>query len=163
MRLIWVRHLDRLLGLAERLFRYLAVACLVAMLAANLLNILVRTVFNTSIVFVPPWTTVVFIWMSFLGFYSLYRLGRDIRVDLIVRLLGGAGRFWTIVVNIVVAALMASLVWQWPTSIASQAGTVPMVGLTRYQLTIPLFLSAALIMLNALVEIALRLGREERG
>ncbi len=148
-----IAAIDRLLALAERVCRFLAGACLVFMLGANFANILLRTATKTSLVFVPPWTTVVFIWMSFLGFYSLYRLSRDIRVDLLVRLFARGSRAWDVVINLVVALLMAILLWQWPTSIASQAGTVPMVGLERYHLTIPLFVSSGLILANALLEI----------
>ena len=40
--------------------------------------------FNISYYWIWPWTMQFFVWMSFVGFFVVYRLGKDIAVDFII-------------------------------------------------------------------------------
>ncbi len=79
---------QRALGLCERVMLGLAETCLVIMLAANMVNIAFRAVFDRGLLWVFPWTTQLFVWMVFLGFFVVYRQARDITVDFLIDRLG---------------------------------------------------------------------------
>lgn len=64
---------NRLLGVCERLFHVLANACLAVMLGLNIVNIALRAITDKGITWVFPWTVVLFVWMTFFGFFVLYR------------------------------------------------------------------------------------------
>src|SRR5690554_6810329 len=83
-----LRALDAGLGACERVFLVAANGLLLLMLAINLANILSRLFFDLGIIWVFPWTEVLFVWMIFLGFFVIYRRGQDISVDILVRQFG---------------------------------------------------------------------------
>ena len=150
-----IRALDRFLGWSERAFLLLANGCIAVMLVANMINMAVRAVFDTSFVQVWPWTMLLFVWSIYLGFYVLYRRGKDVTVNfLVVRLASAARRRIQVLVNLLIVGFMAVMVagtWQY---LPLQAGVLELVGLPRWVQSVPLLASCALILLNALVQVA---------
>ena len=141
-----VDRVDRLLDVCERVFLVLANTCLAVMLAINMVNISSRAVFDKGIQWVFPWSVVLFVWMTFFGFFVLYRMRRDITVDFFVDRIGPSARFATrLLVNVIILMLMAVMLWHAPQILASQAGEIEMVAIDRYFMSVPLFLSCALI------------------
>lgn len=147
--------IDRVLGVCERLFLVLANACLIIMLTLNVVNIAQRALIDVSIKWVFPWTVVLFVWMTFIGFFVIYRRNKDITVDFVIDRMGPlAQKAARILVDIIVIVLMAIMLWHGPRIIAMQVGIIEMVGLQRYSMSVPLFVSCALILLNFVVDIA---------
>lgn len=145
---------DRALLAIERLFLLLANACLALMLVANAVNIFWRGVFDVAITLVWPWTLLLFVWMSFLGFYVIYRRAKDITVDYFVDLIGPAARHATrLLSSAITVGLMALLLWQAPVTLESQVGDMELIALERYWMSVPLFASATLIALHFLLDI----------
>ena len=155
---------DRALGICERLFLALANACLAVMLVANMANIASRALFDKGIVLVFPWSVVLFVWMTFLGFFIVYRRGKDITVDFLIDRLGDGARMASrLLVDALVIGLMLVMLYQAPHIIRSQVGTIEMVGLQRYSMSIPLFVTAALIAVDFLLDMTKALlGHPER-
>lgn len=153
--MVWIRSIDRSLAFCDGLFLVLANACLAIMFVANAANMGCRAVFDTSFALVWPWTMVLFVWCIFLGFFPLYRRGRDVTVDFFVRRLGP---FWRCIVGLIVCliviAVVTVLLAAAPYRLASQAGIIEMVGLPRVVLSIPFFASCLLILINCLVRAA---------
>jgi TRAP-type C4-dicarboxylate transport system permease small subunit len=156
--------LERALGLCERLFLALANMCLAVMLVSNMANIASRALFDKGIVYVFPWSVVLFVWMTFLGFFVVYRRGKDITVDFLIDRLGGRARTASrLLVDTLVIGLMLVMLYQAPHIIRSQVGVIEMVGMQRYTMSIPLFVTAALIAIDFLLDmIKALLGRPER-
>ena len=150
-----IRALDRFLGVWERVFLLLANGCLAAMLVANMINMAVRAVFDTSFVQVWPWTMLLFVWSIYLGFYVLYRRSMDITVDFLVsRLTDAARRRIQLLVHLLIIGFMAVMVlatWQY---LPLQAGVLELVRLPRWVQSVPLLASCILIFLNAVVQAA---------
>lgn len=159
-----IDRVDRALGLCARIFLVLANTCLAIMLVANMANIAARALFDKGIVHVFPWSAVLFVWMTFLGFFVVYRRGKDITVDFVIERLGPGARVASrLLVDVLVITLMLVLLFQAPRIIQSQVGRIEMVGLERYSLSIPLFVTALLIALDFLLDaIKAVLGRPER-
>lgn len=159
-----IARVDRALGLCERLFLALANACLAVMLFANMANIASRALFDKGIVWVFPWSVVLFVWMTFLGFFVVYRRGKDITVDFLIDRLGSGARVTSrLLVDALVIGLMLVMLYQAPHIIRGQVGVIEMVGLQRYTMSIPLFVTAALIAVDFLLDmIKAMMGRPER-
>jgi TRAP-type C4-dicarboxylate transport system permease small subunit len=147
--------LDRL----ARVFLVIANACLALMLIGTAATIVLRP-FDLSYYWIWPWTMQFFVWMSFVGFYVVYRYGKDIAVDFVVLRMGtgamAASRFF---VDAVVLAVMGTILAQMPTILESQVGVIdgvvtPWGELERYTLSIPLGVSCALIFLNTALDVA---------
>lgn len=155
-----IHGVDRLLGVIERLFLVLANLCLIAMLCASMSQIASRAIWDKGIAIVFPWTVFLFCWMVFFGFFVVYRQSADITVDFIVDRLGQAGRHASrIVVNIIILGLMAVMLWHAPQTLAQQLGDIiELVELERWIQTFPLFVSCALISIDACVDLALALS-----
>jgi|TARA_B100000959_G_scaffold225124_1_gene239167 TRAP-type C4-dicarboxylate transport system permease small subunit len=156
---------NRLLGVCERLFHVLANACLAAMLGLNIVNIALRAITDKGITWVFPWTVVLFVWMTFFGFFVLYRKHRDITIDFIVDRLGAWAHFASrLLVNGIVLVLMSVMLWHAPTIYEQQVGTIEMVGLERYTMSTPLFVSCVLIFINFVIDTIYAVaGRQEPG
>ena len=151
--------LDACLGACERLFLVIANLCLALMLLGTAATIVLRP-WQVSYYWIWPWTMQVFVWMTFFGFYVVYRRGKDIAVDFIVLRLGD--RAMTITryfVAALIMLIMAIILWQMPTILESQVGVIDGVitpwgwELERYTLSIPLGISCMLILLNAGLDI----------
>ena len=150
----FVRRVDRVLDVCEHVFHVLANACLAVMLTANILNIASRAIIDRGIVWVFPWSVVLFVWMTFLGFFVLYRKRRDIVVNVLIDRFGPRARKASrLLIGGIVLVLMAVMMWHAPQALASQEGTIEMVGLQRYTMSIPLFASCLLITVTYLVDV----------
>jgi TRAP-type C4-dicarboxylate transport system permease small subunit len=162
-----VAALAQILAVCERLFLTAANLLLLGILAINIVNILSRLVFDLGIIWVFPWTRVMFVWMIFLAFFVIYRRGKDISVDVLVKLLpAGVQRAVRVVVALVVVGLMALILSQVPTLLPKQVGHLDLVGIQRYWLAVPFYVACALILLEFVLDLlrALKLApeREER-
>ena len=149
----FVDLIDRLLGVCERVFHVLANTCLAIMLGLNIANIVIRGITDKGITWVFPWTVVFFVWMTFFGFFVLYRKRRDITIDFIIDHLGAWASFASrLLVNAIVLVLMTVMLWHAPAIYEQQVGEIEMVGLERYTMSTPLFVSCALIFINFVVD-----------
>ena len=150
-----INTIDRLLGVCERLFLVLANACLVVLLTINVANIAQRAVIDVSIRWVFPWSVVLFVWMTFIGFFVIYRRKKDITVDFVIDRTGPqVQKAARLMVDMIVILLMAIMLWHAPRILSMQVGVIEMVGLERYSMSVPLFVSCLLILLNFVVDIA---------
>lgn len=150
-----IERIDGWLGVCERVFFVLANGCLIVMMVANIINIASRALLDKGIIFVYPWTIVLFTWMTFLGFFVIYRRHKDITVDFVVDYLGGTAKVVSrFLVDFIVIALMVVMLWHAPSIISKQVGVIAMVGIQRYWLSVPLFASCALILINFLIDLA---------
>ena len=154
--------IDRLLGVCERVFLVFANACLAIMLAINMVNISSRALFDKGLQWVFPWSVVLFVWMTFFGFFVLYRMRRDITVDFFVDRIGPTARFASrLLANFIILALMAVMLWHAPQILNLQAGEIEMVGIERYFMSVPLFISCALIAVTFFIDSIRALRGEE--
>jgi len=156
---------NRLLGVCERLFHVLANVCLAVMLGLNIVNIALRAITDKGITWVFPWTVVLFVWMTFFGFFVLYRKRRDITVDFLVDRLGAwADLASRLLVNSIVLVLMSVMLWHAPAIYEQQVGTIEMVGLERYTMSTPLFVSCVLIFIDFVIDTIYAVaGRQKPG
>jgi len=146
-----LKLLDRFLGLAEKFFFVGANCALIVILFINIANIGSRFLWERGLIWVFPWTTVLFVWMVFLGFYVIYRRNSDIKVDIVYRLMPlRAQNAVTILTNLIIMALMVVILWQAQTLLPRQVGNMDYVGLQRYWLSVPFYASCALILLDFL-------------
>jgi TRAP-type C4-dicarboxylate transport system permease small subunit len=147
------------LAAAERGFLFAANGLLLGMLVINLANILSRLLFDKGIIWVFPWTGVMFVWSIFLAFYVIYRRGQDITIDILTRHLAQRpAAVVEILVSVGVLFLMGLLLAQVPVLVPKQVGRIDLVGLQRYWLSIPFFVSCALIALNFALRLRLALA-----
>ena len=145
---------EALLAAAERLFLLLANAALAAMLAINVANIVWRGVTEKNLNFVWPWTTLLFVWMTFFGFFVIYRRAKDITVDYFIDLMGNKALAATrLLSDVIIVGLMLLLLAEAPRTLASQVGDMELIPLQRYWMSVPLFMSAALVGLHFLIDL----------
>jgi TRAP-type C4-dicarboxylate transport system permease small subunit len=143
--------IDTVLARSEKLFLVLANGCLALMLLINIFNIGWRAITDRNINFVWPWTGLLFVWMCFLGFFVIYRRANDITVDFFVDLIGPKARHATRVMSdLIIIALMALLLIEAPRTLESQVGSMELIALERYWMSVPLFVSAFLVGLHFL-------------
>lgn len=156
--------LARFLAACERLFMTAANLLLLGILAINIVNILSRLLLDLGIIWVFPWTRVMFVWMIFLAFFVIYRRGKDISVDVLVKVLpAGVQRGLRAFVALVVVALMTLILSQVPTLLPRQVGNLDLVGIQRYWLALPFYVACALILLEFVLDLlrALKLAPED--
>ena len=98
--------------------------------------------------------------MTFFGFFVVYRRAKDIVVDFVVLRMGEKGVFASrIFAPAVILVVIGAVLWQAPVVLETQVGVVdgvytPWGGeLERYTLSVPLFISCGLIMINAVLDI----------
>ena len=150
-----IDRIDGVLARLEMLFFVVANLCLATMLVINLVNIVVRAAFDRSMIWVFPWTSVLFVWCTFIGMFVIYRRGADITVDFLYEKLGGPGRTaLRVFANLVVIAVLVAILAVAPTVLAAQRGDIELTGLRRWMLSVPLFVSAALIVVDVALDIA---------
>ena len=154
-----VHYLDNLLDRFSFAFLVIANACLGLMLIGTFATIFLR-LFTVSFYWIWPWTMQLFVWMSFFGFYVVYRKKKDIVVDFLIISLGPKAILATrYLVPILIMIIMGFILIEMPVIIASQVGVIdgvitPWGGeLERYTLSIPLGISCLLIFLNSFVEV----------
>ena len=149
---------DHALSAISAIFLILANLCLGLMLFGTLVTITLR-LFEVSYYWIWPWTMQFFVWMSFIGFFVVYRLGKDIVVDFLILQMGPSAMEITRYMSAgIILAVMGVMLWQMPTIFESQVGVIdgvvtPWGELERYTLSIPLAVSCALIFLNSMLDI----------
>jgi len=149
-----LRGLDGFLDLARRAVLFLTVTMFGLMMAVNTVNIVVRWLFEWSWAWVFPWSGVVFVWMTLLGFFVYFRLNQDVVVDLVARQLPPAARKLCAVAGYAVVVLVSALVISTAMRVFSeQTGLLQMVAIPRYSLAAPVYVSAALIILECVLRI----------
>jgi TRAP-type C4-dicarboxylate transport system permease small subunit len=80
---------------------------------------------------------------------------RDIVVDYVVRRFAVVGRTTArVVTNVLIAIMLAIALAQMPRIVRLQSGIINMVNVPRYMLSVPFFISAALILLDTIVDTA---------
>ena len=152
-----VREVDNALDRLAVLFHVIANGCLGIMLIGTAATIILR-LFNTSYYWIWPWTMQCFVWMSFFGFFVVYRRRKDIAVDFVMNKLGiGAVVASRYFVNLLILIVTGVMLLQMPTIIESQVGVIdgvitPWGELERYTLSVPLAISCALIFLDTVVD-----------
>lgn|GEM_PF-464775 len=167
----WVLGAERWLVRAGALFAQLCSLCLLGMLALTAATILLRP-FGVSFYWIFPWTMVLFVWLSFFGFFAAMVFARDIRIDFLARRFGDPGMTLTRVIGqAVMLFVLFHLLRELPDIVANQSGSVdgallpfgPYTELPRRFLSLPLLLSCIGIVLALLLDIAkLLLGLPER-
>lgn len=159
--------LQRALNLADRFgwsmggaFMWLSNICLLAMLLLTTATIILRPL-SMAPYWMWPWTMVFFIWLSFFGFFALYARLADVRVDFVAGLFGPLGMVVTrLISDVATLTVTGVLLWQLPVVIATSRGVydgaILPAGfeLPRLALSVPLFISAALVALTALLDLA---------
>lgn len=154
-----VERIDGALGALARWFLVVANGCLLLMLAGTAATIVLRP-FDVSYYWIWPWTMQCFVWMSFVGFFVVYRLGKDIAVDFVVLRMGPrAVEISRVFVDAVILLVVGVMLWQMPTIFESQVGVIdgvvtPWGEMERYTLSVPLAVSCVLICVNAVVDLA---------
>lgn len=129
------------------------------MLFGTAVTIVLRP-FNVSYYWIWPWTMQFFVWMSFVGFFVVYRLGKDIAVDFVVLRMGSrAMEISRVFAALVVMLVMGAVLAQMPAILESQVGVIdgvmtPWGELERYTLSIPLGVSCTLIFINSSLDLA---------
>lgn len=145
---------EKLLALAEKAFLVIANGLLFTMLAVNFLNIMSRLLFDKGIIWAFPLTSVLFVWVIFFSFFVIYRRGQDVAIDVLTRRMSTRVRAATeAFVAVIVIALMGLILAQAPVLVPKQVGTIDLIGIQRYWLAVPFFMSCFLIA----VEFVLRL------
>lgn len=155
-----VVHLfDNILDKFSFVFLVIANVCLGLMLVGTFATIFLR-LFTISFYWIWPWTMQLFVWMSFFGFYVVYRQKKDIVVDFIVINLGPKAVLATrYMVPILIMIIMGYILNAMPDLLGIQVGVIdgviaPWGGeLEVYTLSIPLVLSCLLIFLNSFLEL----------
>lgn len=155
-----VTRADKVLRRAGGVFSFLCSLCLLGMLLLTAATIALRP-FNISFYWMFPWSMVLFVWLSFFGFFAAMIFGRDIRIDFVARQFGNKGHIATrIIGQIVMLWVLFILLREMPDVLNSQTGGVDGASLPwggevpRRALSVPLALScigiAAALMLDIL-------------
>lgn len=151
---------DRLTWSLGGLFLWICNLCLLVMLGLTSATIIGRP-FGFSAYWIWPWTMVFFVWMSFFGFFAVFVRLVDVRVDFVVNRMGRwAYPATRLITNGAALAVCGVLMMLLPKVLATSRGFVDgaiLPGgeeLFRQALSIPLFVSAGLIILTALVDLA---------
>lgn len=152
--------LDKLNWGLSGAFLWLSNLCLLAMLALTAATIVMRPL-GLSFYWIWPWTMVLFIWLSFFGFFAIYARLKDVRVDFLAQRMGPKGMTFTRLLTDAAALLVTGvLLSQLPKVIATSRGVhdgaiFPGGGeLPRLALSVPLFISVVLIAASAILDLA---------
>ena len=158
-----VHFLDNILDKFSFAFLVIANICLGLMLVGTFATIFLR-LFTVSFYWIWPWTMQLFVWMTFFGFYVVYRQKKDIVVDFLIINLGSKAILATrYIVPILIMIIMGFILKEMPVIISSQVGVIdgvltPWGGeLERYTLSIPLGISCLLIFINSFL-LAITIG-----
>ncbi|MGQ0676390.1 MAG: TRAP transporter small permease [Rhodospirillales bacterium] len=154
-------RIEQALGAAERLFHFLANTCLGLMLAINIVNVGWREISGISLKFVWPWTLLLFIWMTFFGFFVIYRRSKDITVEYFVDLAGPWARTATrLLSDAICAGIMLLMLIEAPVTLSNQVGDMELIPLQRYWMLVPLFLASGLLLVHFVLDAVKAVGGE---
>ena len=147
--------IESLLARLETIFLRAANTCLALMLVGNAVNILIRGVTDRGLLWVFPWTTVLFVWCTFIGMFVVYRRGTDITVDYFYDRVGEGGKLaMRVFASLVVIGVLAVILSVAPKVLATQKGDIELTGLSRWMLSVPLFVSSFLITVDVALDLA---------
>lgn len=151
--------MDRLTWGLGGVFQWICNFCLLVMLVLTTVTIIGRPL-GFSAYWIWPWTMVFFVWLSFFGFFAIFVRLKDVRIDFVANQIGRHGYPITrLVSDLAALAICGALMRQMPKVMATSRGFVDgaiLPGgeeLFRQALSVPLFLSAALIIVSALVDL----------
>jgi TRAP-type C4-dicarboxylate transport system permease small subunit len=151
--LAFVGLIDRALTVCEGIFLVLANACVAVMMLINIVNIFLRHFFSLALASVYPWSVVLMVWMTFLGFFLLYRWRRDVTIDFLVDHIGRQARFATrLLVNAIIFVILGVILWHAAELIEAQQAMIELVGLKRRVLTYPLVAACIALVLDTFVD-----------
>ena len=137
----------------ERVCLVVSVLAVGTMITMNTIQIFFRYVLNMAFVWVFPLTMLLFIWMTFLGAFVVYRRKKDIVVVFIVRMIPTGGRnILLLITNILIMLLMIWILTEAPTIFHRQSSIMQVIPLPRYFQAIPLFIGVTGILLEYSIE-----------
>jgi TRAP-type C4-dicarboxylate transport system permease small subunit len=158
-----LHKIDDLLDAIASIMRLAATTLLGVIVALQTLNIALRFVQIREFTFVMPWSAVLFVWVTFLGFFVISRMRRDVTLDFVVARLGRAGDVAArALADVVIILVAVAIVSQAGRILELQGGTLEMVGLPRWVMSFPLFVSSALILVDAVVDAVFLVGGQAR-
>jgi len=148
-----MKKLERILAAAEQVCLVFCVLSVGAMTGINAVQVFFRYVFNMAAIWVFPLTMLLFIWVTFLGAFVIYRRKKDIVVSFIINLFPAAGRKAIILLtNLLTMALLVWILLEFPMIVKSQAADMEVIPLPRYTQAIPLFIGLLGILLQYVME-----------
>jgi TRAP-type C4-dicarboxylate transport system permease small subunit len=148
-----MRALNRFLDLLEKICLIVATLAVALMVVLNIVQVFFRYALNAAFVWVFPVTMLLFIWMTFLGAFVVYRRKKDIVVSFIANLVPGLGRaMLTLATNILILLFLLLILLEAPKLISHQTSIMQVVPLPRYFQAIPLFIGVAGIFLDYLIQ-----------
>ncbi len=122
---------------------------LLVMLAMNMVNILSRSFLGDAFDWVYHWTMLMFVWMTCLGVYVYMRENRDVVVDLVAaRMPLPVRRGLAIFADMTGLLFMYMILSPAQELMAMQTGHMETVALPIYVNSLPLFLSAACLVVH---------------
>jgi TRAP-type C4-dicarboxylate transport system permease small subunit len=150
---------DRLTWGLGGVFQWICNICLLVMLGLTTVTIIGRPL-GFSAYWIWPWTMVFFVWLSFFGFFAIFVRLKDVRINFFANHMGRFGHpFTRLVSDLSALAICGALMLQLPKVMATSRGFVDgaiLPGgdeLFRQALSVPLFISAALIIVSALIDL----------
>ncbi len=164
-----ISRVDRAVYAMGRLFSVFSSICLVGMLLLTAATIVLRP-FDVSAYWIFPWIMVLFVWLSFFGFFAAMVMARDIRIDFVAKRMGARGMVITRVIGqIVMLFVLHWLLRELPDIVLKQAGKVDGAllpwgdELHRRYLSLPLLLSCIGVGIAVVLDICkLLVGLPER-
>jgi len=148
-----MQSLKRFLDLMEKICLLISVLAVGVMITINAIQIFFRYVLNMAFVWVFPVTMLLFIWMTFLGAFVVYRRKKDIIVRFLVNMIPSGGQnILLLITNILIMLLLIWILSEATTIFQRQASIMQIIPLPRYTKAVPLFIGVAGIFLEYLVE-----------
>ena len=124
-----------------------------AMIIMNAVQVFFRYVFNMASVYVYPITMLLFIWITFIGAYVIYRRKKDIVVSFIIYLFPPAWRrYLHLLTNILTIILLVFILAECPMILDSQGELMEVIPLPRYTQALPMFFGLGCILLQYLLD-----------
>jgi len=149
-----LRGVDAFLSVCDRVAVVAANSVLVAMVAANLVTMLVREVAGKGIVHVFPLTMVGFAWLVFIGFYIVYRRRADVVMAVLTsRFRGVAAKLAATVAALAGLFLLAVILSEAPRVMALSSGFVEIVELPKRWVIAPLFVACGLLFVDGVLTV----------
>ena len=148
-----MRSLKIVLDLLEHICLVGTVLAMGVMTAINIIQIIFRYLFHDEFVWIFPLTMLLFIWMTFLGAYVVYRRKKVIIVRFFVdRIPVGFQNILLAITNVFTMLFLIWILGEIPKIIQLQAGAMEVISLPRYVKAIPLFICTTAILLNYLLD-----------
>ncbi len=133
----------------------LSIAALGLIVLINLYEILMRTVFNKSLLWIQDVSVLFMVWMIFCGFTAIVYRKKDITIDLLVNLLpGGVNKILRLFTHVLMLAFLAVFTWVGYFYLVRQTGVGTLTAeIPRVLYIFPVILNSFSVMLVYLLEI----------